>query len=115
MIYLLLVIVIVMLLILIIWNVVSEARRRSNRSSEESRRKELNEKLDRLADISRLNLAMIVAIRIDILNETLQESLEDEDYENAANVRNEMQKLVDITNNYCPGLIKLIKKNFYGN
>ena len=112
MIYLLLVIVIVMLLVLIIWNVISEARRRSNRTSEEPQRKELNEKLDKLADISRLNLAMIVAIRIDILNETLQEFLEDEDYENAANVRNEMQELIDITNNYCPGLIKLIKRNF---
>ena len=108
MIYLLLAIVIAMLFALIIWNVTSEARRRSNRSSEELRR-------NKLADISRLNLAMIVAIRIDILNETLQEFLEDEDYENAANVRNEIQELVDITNNYCPGLIKLIKKNFYGN
>lgn len=112
MIYLLLAIVIAMLFALIIWNVTSEALRRSNRSSEELRRKELNEKLDKLADISRLNLAMIVAIRIDVLNETLQEFLEDEDYENAANVRNEIQELVDITNNHCPGLIKLIKKNF---
>lgn len=112
MIYLLLVMVIVMLLVLIIWNVVPEARRRSDRPSEELRRKELDEKLDKLADISRLNLAMIVAIRIDILNETLQEFLEDEDYENAANVRNEMQELIDITNKYCPGLIKLIKRNF---
>lgn len=112
MIYLLLAIVIAMLFALIIWNVTSEAHRRSGRSSEELRRKELNEKLDKLADISRLNLAMIVAIRIDILNETLQEFLEDEDYENAANVRNEMQELIDITNNYCPGLIKLIKRNF---
>lgn len=112
MIYLLLVIVIAMLFALIIWNVISEVRRRSDRSSEELRRKELNEKLDKLADISRLNLAMIVAIRIDILNETLQEFLEDEDYENAANVRNEMQELVNITNNYCPGLIKMVKKNF---
>ena len=112
MIYLLLAVVIAMLFALIIWNVTSEAHRRSNRSSEELRRKELNEKLDKLADISRLNLAMIVAIRIDILNETLQEFLEDEDYENAANVRNEMQELIDITNNYCPGLIKLIKRNF---
>lgn len=112
MIYLLLAMVIVMLLVLIIWNVVSEARRRSDRSSEELRRKELDEKLDKLADISRLNLAMIVAIRIDILNETLQEFLEDEDYENAANVRNEMQELINITNKYCPGLIKLIKRNF---
>ena len=112
MIYLLLAIVIAMLFALIIWNVTSEARRRSNRSSEELRRKEVNERLDKLADISRLNLAMIVAIRIDILNETLQEFLEDEDYENAANVRNEMQELIDITNNYCPGLIKLIKRNF---
>lgn len=112
MIYLLLAIVIAMLFALIIWNVTSEAHRRSSRPSEELRRKELNEKLDKLADISRLNLAMIVAIRIDILNETLQEFLEDEDYENAANVRNEMQELIDITNNYCPGLIKLIKRNF---
>lgn len=112
MIYLLLAVVIAMLFALIIWNVTSEAHRRSNRSSEELRRKELNEKLDKLADISRLNLAMIVAIRIDVLNETLQEFLEDEDYENAANVRNEMQELIDITNNYCPGLIKLIKRNF---
>ena len=112
MIYLLLAIVITMLFALIIWNVTSEAHRRSGRSSEELRRKELNEKLDKLADISRLNLAMIVAIRIDVLNETLQEFLEDEDYENAANVRNEMQELIDITNNYCPGLIKLIKRNF---
>ena len=112
MIYLLLAIVIAMLFALIIWNVTSEAHRRSGRSSEELRRKELNEKLDKLADISRLNLAMIVAIRIDVLNETLQEFLEDEDYENAANVRNEMQELIDITNNYCPGLIKLIKRNF---
>lgn len=112
MIYLLLAIVIAMLFALIIWNVTSEALRRSNRSSEELRRKELNEKLDKLADISRLNLAMIVAIRIDVLNETLQEFLEDEDYKNAANVRNEMQELIDITNNYCPGLIKLIKRNF---
>lgn len=112
MIYLLLAIVIAMLFALIIWNVTSEALRRSNRSSEELKRKELSEKLDKLADISRLNLAMIVAIRIDILNETLQEFLEDEDYENAANVRNEIQELVDITNNYCPGLIKLIKRNF---
>lgn len=112
MIYLLLVMVIVMLFALIIWNVVSEARRRSDRSSEELRRKELDEKLDKLADISRLNLTMIVAIRIDILNETLQEFLEDEDYENAANVRNEMQELVGIINNYCPGLIKIVKKNF---
>lgn len=112
MIYLLLVVVIVMLFALIIWNAVSEARRRSDRSSEELRRKELDEKLDKLADISRLNLAMIVAIRIDILNETLQEFLEDEDYENAANVRKEMQELIDITNKYCPGLIKLIKRNF---
>ena len=112
MIYLLLAIVIAMLFVLIIWNVTSEALRRSNRSSEELKRKELNEKLDKLADISRLNLAMIVAIRIDVLNETLQEFLEDEDYENAANVRNEMQELIDITNNYCPGLIKLIKRNF---
>lgn len=112
MIYLLLVIVIMMLFAIIVWNIISEARRRSDRSSEELRRKELNEKLDKLADISRLNLAMIVAIRIDVLNETLQEFLEDEDYENAANVRNEMQELIDITNNYCPGLIKLIKRNF---
>ena len=112
MIYLLLAIVIAMLFALIIWNVTSEALRRSNRSSEELKRKELSEKLDKLADISRLNLTMIVAIRIDILNETLQEFLEDEDYENAANVRNEIQELVDITNNYCPGLIKLIKRNF---
>ena len=112
MIYLLLAIVIAMLFALIIWNVTSEALRRSNRSSEELKRKELSEKLDKLADISRLNLAMIVAIRIDILNETLQEFLEDEDYENAANVRNEIQELVDITNNYCSGLIKLIKRNF---
>ena len=112
MIYLLLAIVIAMLFALIIWNVTSEALRRSNRSSEELKRKELSEKLDKLADISRLNLAMIVAIRIDVLNETLQEFLEDEDYENAANVRNEMQELIDITNNYCPGLIKLIKRNF---
>lgn len=112
MIYLLLAVIIAMLFALIIWNVTSEARRRSNRSSEELRRKEVNERLDKLADISRLNLAMIVAIRIDILNETLQEFLEDEDYENAANVRNEMQELIDITNNYCPGLIKLIKRNF---
>lgn len=112
MIYLLLAIVIAMLFVLIIWNVTSEALRRSNRSSEELKRKELSEKLDKLADISRLNLAMIVAIRIDVLNETLQEFLEDEDYENAANVRNEMQELIDITNNYCPGLIKLIKRNF---
>ena len=112
MIYLLLAIVIAMLFALIIWNVTSEALRRSNRSSEELKRKELSEKLDKLADISRLNLTMIVAIRIDILNETLQEFLEDEDYENAANVRNEIQELIDITNNYCPGLIKLIKRNF---
>lgn len=112
MIYLLLAIVIAMLLALIVLNVVSEANRRFSRSPEELRRKELNEKLDKLADISRLNLAMIVAIRIDVLNETLQEFLEDEDYENAANVRNEIQELVDITNNHCPGLIKLIKKNF---
>ena len=112
MIYLLLAMVIAMLFALIIWNVTSEARRRSGRSSEELRRKELNEKLDKLADISRLNLAMIVAIRIDILNETLQEFLEDEDYENAAKVRNEMQELINITNNHCPGLIKLIKRNF---
>ena len=115
MIYQLLVIVIAMLFVLIVWNVILEARKRSDMSSEELRRKELDEKLDKLADISRLNLAMIVAIRIDILNETLQEFLEDEDYENAANVRNEMKELIDITNNYCPGLIKLIKKNFYGN
>lgn len=112
MIYLLLAMVIAMLFALIIWNVTLEARRRSGRSSEELRRKELNEKLDKLADISRFNLAMIVAIRIDILNETLQEFLEDEDYENAAKVRNEMQELINITNNHCPGLIKLIKRNF---
>lgn len=112
MIYLLLAIVIAMLFALIIWNVVSEVRRRSDRSFEELRKKKLDEKLDKFADMSRLNLAMIVAIRIDILNETLQEFLEDEDYENAANVRNEMQELIDITNNYCPGLIKLIKRNF---
>lgn len=112
MIYLLLVIVIVMLFALIVWNVILETRRRSDRSSEELRRKELDEKLNKLADISRLNLAMIVAIRIDILNETLQEFLEDEDYENAANVRNEMRELVGIINNHCPGLIKIIKKNF---
>ena len=112
MIYQLLVIVIAMLFVLIVWNVILEARKRSDMSSEELRREELDEKLDKLADISRLNLAMIVAIRIDILNETLQEFLEDEDYENAANVRNEMQELVNITNNYCPGLIKLIKRNF---
>lgn len=112
MIYLLLVIVITMLFVLIVWNVILEARRKSDRSSEELRRKESDEKLNKLADISRLNLAMIVAIRIDILNETLQEFLEDEDYENAANVRNEMQELVGIINNYCPGLIKIVKKNF---
>lgn len=111
MIYLLLAIVFAMLFALIIWNVVSEVRRRPDRSSEELWRKETDKKLDKLADISQLNLAMIVAIRIDILNETLQEFLEDEDYENAANVRNEMQELIDITNNYCPGLIKMIKKN----